>query len=219
MRILIAEDDPRLSDQVAGALRAEGRVVDVATDGEDAAHLGATEPYDLIVLDLGLPSRDGLSILKEWRAQSIEVPVLILTARDGWSQRVDGLDAGADDDMVKPFHIPELLARVRALIRRRTGQVNPLFQSGAFSFDTRNARALLDGIPIELTQQETLVLAYLVHNAGRFVSRTELSDHIYPYDQDRDSNTIAVFVARLRKKLGGEIIASARGKGYVIRPA
>lgn len=219
MRILIAEDDPHLSDQIAGALRAEGRVIDVAADGEDAAHLGATEPYDLIVLDLGLPSRDGLSILKEWRAQSNTVPVLILTARDGWSQRVDGLDAGADDYMVKPFHMPELLARVRALIRRRTGQVNPLFQSGAFSFDTRNARAMLNGIPIELTQQETVVLAYLVHNAGRFVSRTELSDHIYPYDEDRDSNTIAVFVARLRKKLGGEIIESARGKGYAILPA
>jgi two-component system, OmpR family, response regulator len=219
MRILIAEDDPRLSDQCAGALRAEGRVVDVAADGEDAAHLGATEPYDLIVLDLGLPNRDGLSILKEWRAQSIAVPVLILTARDGWSERVDGLDAGADDYMVKPFHMPELLAQVRALIRRRTGQINPLFQSGALSFDTRNARALRDGIPIELTQQETLVLTYLVHNAGRFVSRTELSDHIYSYDQDRDSNTIAVFIARLRKKLGVEIIESARGKGYVIRPA
>lgn len=219
LRILIAEDDPHLSDQIAGALRTEGRVVDVAADGEDAAHLGATEPYDLIVLDLGLPSRDGLSILKEWRAQSNTVPVLILTARDGWSQRVDGLDAGADDYMVKPFHMPELLARVRALIRRRTGQVNPLFQSGAFSFDTRNARAMLNGIPIELTQQETVVLAYLVHNAGRFVSRTELSDHIYPYDEDRDSNTIAVFVARLRKKLGGEIIESARGKGYAIHPA
>lgn len=219
MRILIAEDEPSLADQIASALRAEGRVVDVAGDGEDVAHLGATEPYDLIILDLGLPSRDGLSILKEWRGQALDVPVLILTARDGWSQRVDGLDAGADDYMVKPFHMPELLARVRALIRRRSGQVNPLFQIGDFSFDIRNARAMLKGIPIELTQQETVVLAYLVHNAGRFVSRTELSEHIYAYDEDRDSNTIAVFVARLRKKLGGEIIESARGKGYAIQPA
>lgn len=219
MRILIAEDEPSLAEQIVGALRAEGRVVDVARDGEDAAHLGATEPYDLIILDLGLPNRDGLSILKEWRGQALDVPVLILTARDGWSQRVDGLDAGADDYMVKPFHMPELLARVRALIRRRSGQVNPLFQIGDFSFDIRNARAMLKGIPIELTQQETVVLSYLVHNAGRFVSRTELSEHIYAYDEDRDSNTIAVFVARLRKKLGGEIIESARGKGYAIQPA
>jgi two-component system OmpR family response regulator len=147
------------------------------------------------------------------------MPVLILTARDGWSERVDGLDAGADDYMAKPFQMPELLARVRALIRRRTGQINPLFRIGDFSFDTRNARAMRNGLPIELTQQETVVLSYLIHNAGRYVSRTELSEHIYAYDDERDSNTIAVFVARLRKKLGGEIIDSARGKGYAIHPA
>jgi two-component system OmpR family response regulator len=219
MRILIAEDEPALADQISGALRSEGRVIDIAHDGENAAHLGATEPYDLVILDLGLPKRDGLSILKEWRAQSLAMPVLILTARDGWSERVDGLDAGADDYMAKPFQMPELLARVRALIRRRTGQINPLFQIGDFSFDTRNARAMRNGIPIELTQQETVVLSYLVHNAGRYVTRTELSEHIYAYDDERDSNTIAVFVARLRKKLGGEIIDSARGKGYAIHPA
>ena len=219
MRILIAEDEPALADQISGALRSEGRVIDIAHDGENAAHLGATEPYDLVILDLGLPKRDGLSILKEWRAQSLAMPVLILTARDGWSERVDGLDAGADDYMAKPFQMPELLARVRALIRRRTGQINPLFQIGDFSFDTRNARAMRNGIPIELTQQETVVLSYLVHNAGRYVTRTELSEHIYAYDHERDSNTIAVFVARLRKKLGGEIIDSARGKGYAIHPA
>jgi two-component system OmpR family response regulator len=219
VRILIAEDEPALADQISGALRGEGRVVDVAADGENAAHLGATEPYDLVILDLGLPKRDGLSILKEWRAQSLSMPVLILTARDGWSERVDGLDAGADDYMAKPFQMPELLARVRALIRRRTGQINPLFRIGDFSFDTRNARAMRNGLPIELTQQETVVLSYLIHNAGRYVSRTELSEHIYAYDDERDSNTIAVFVARLRKKLGGEIIDSARGKGYAIHPA
>ncbi len=219
MRLLLAEDDLVLGNQIRQALMQEGRVVDVVHDGEEASFLGATEPYDMIILDLGLPKRDGLSILRDWRAQKNAVPVLILTARDGWSQRVEGLDAGADDYITKPFHMAELLARVRALLRRRMGQQGPLFESGMFSFDTRMGRATVEGITVDLTAQEAAVLTYLVNNAGRLVSRTELSEHIYAYDDDRDSNTIAVFVARLRKKLGSHVIQTIRGRGYKIDPA
>lgn len=219
MRLLLAEDDPALGEQIRQALQHEGRVVDTARDGEEVAFLGETEPYDLIILDLGLPKRDGLSILREWRAQKNSVPVLILTARDGWSQRVDGLDAGADDYITKPFHMAELLARVRALLRRRMGQQSPLFELGTFSFDTRMGRALVEGVTVDLTAQEAAVLTYLVNHAGRLVSRTELSEHIYAYDDDRDSNTIAVFIARLRKKLGAEVIQTIRGRGYKINSA
>lgn len=219
VRLLLAEDDPVLGDQIRQALVHEGRVVDVVQDGEEALFLGSTEPYDLIILDLGLPKRDGLSILREWRAQKNAIPVLILTARDGWSQRVDGLDAGADDYITKPFHMAELLARVRALLRRRMGQQSQLFETGMFSFDTRLGRATVEGIAVDLTAQEAAVLTYLVNNAGRLVSRTELSEHIYAYDDDRDSNTIAVFVARLRKKLGAQVIQTIRGRGYKIDQA
>jgi len=216
MRILIAEDEAVLSDQIKRVLTSEGYVVDVEHDGEEAAFMGSTEPYDLIILDLGLPKRDGISILKEWRSQKLEMPVLILTARDGWSERVDGLDAGADDYMTKPFHMPELSARVRAMLRRNSGRINPLFEKGSVVFDTRTGRAMRDGFLVDLTSQEVAVLSYLVHNAGRLVSRTELSEHIYEYDGDRDSNTIAVFVTRLRKKLGSEFIQTIRGRGYTI---
>ena len=218
MRLLLAEDDPVLANQIRKALMQEGRVVDVVQDGEEASFMGSTEPYDLIILDLGLPKRDGLSILREWRTQKNAIPVLILTARDGWSQRVDGLDAGADDYITKPFHMAELLARVRALLRRRMGQQSAVFEAGIFSFDTRMGRAAVDGIAVDLTAQETAVLTYLVNNAGRLVSRTELSEHIYAYDDDRDSNTIAVFIARLRKKLGADVIQTIRGRGYKIDP-
>lgn len=216
MRILIAEDENVLCEQIRRVLASEGRVVDVANDGEEAAFLGATEPYDMIILDIGLPKRDGISILKEWRSQNVDTPVLILTARDGWSERVDGLDAGADDYMTKPFHMPELSARVRAMLRRKSGRANPLFQKGTIEFDLRNGRVMENGFPIDLTSQEIAVLTYLVHNTGRLVSRTELSEHIYEYDGDRDSNTIAVFVTRLRKKLGTDFIRTVRGRGYVI---
>ncbi|MFV2052370.1 response regulator [Aliiroseovarius sp. YM-037] len=216
MRILLAEDEQALCDQIARTLSAEGYVIDVVQDGEEAAFMGATEPYDMIVLDLGLPSKDGLSVLKGWRGEGVDIPVLILTARDGWSERVDGLDAGADDYMTKPFHMPELSARVRAMLRRKTGRTNPLFQSGSVTFDTRTNQVTVDGFPVELTAQETAVLSYLIHSSGRLVSRTELSEHIYQYDDDRDSNTIAVFVNRLRKKLGADLIQTVRGLGYSI---
>jgi two-component system OmpR family response regulator len=216
MRILLAEDEPVLCDQIKKVLTAEGRIVDVVHDGQEACFLGATEPYDMIILDIGLPIRDGISILKEWRSKGIATPVLILTARDGWSDRVDGLDAGADDYLTKPFHLPELAARVRATMRRNSGRTSPLFERGGIVFDTRHGRATVDGVPVDLTSQEVAVLSYLIHNAGRLISRTELSEHIYEYDGDRDSNTIAVFINRLRKKLGPELIQTMRGRGYMI---
>ncbi len=219
MRILIAEDDVVLSGQIKRALALDGHVVDVAHEGVDAAHLGATEPYDIVVLDIGLPAKDGITILKEWRSGGVKTPVLILTARDGWTERVDGLDAGADDYMSKPFHMPELSARIRALLRRRADMTNPIFSKGPVEFDTRNQRVMVDGFPVDLTAQEAAVLAYLVHNAGRMVMRTELSEHIYEYDGERDSNTIAVFVTRLRKKLGADFIQTVRGRGYMIDSA
>lgn len=216
MRLLIVEDEPTLADQIRRVLLSEGRVVDVVHDGVEAAYLGAVEPYDAIVLDIGLPGRDGLSVLKEWRAQGIAIPVLILTARDGWSERVDGLDAGADDYLTKPFHMRELSARIRAMLRRTTGQANPVFEKDGVAFDSRTNRTMVEGLPVELTTQETAVLSYLFHHTGRLVSRTELSEHIYSHDSDPDSNTIAVFVTRLRKKLGAGLIQTVRGAGYTI---
>ena len=219
MRILLAEDEPQLCEQIKKLLGVEGRVVDVAHNGTDALHMGATEPYDMIILDIGLPERDGISVLREWRSSGVKTPVLILTARDGWSERVDGLDAGADDYMTKPFHMPELAARVRAILRRQSGQLNPVIEMGDVSLDTRNGRVSVAGIPVDLTAQEIAVLTYLAHNLGRMVSRTELSEHIYEYDGDRDSNTIAVFITRLRKKLGPDLITTVRGRGYMIDSA
>lgn len=219
MRILLVEDEVVLSDQIRKLLAAEGRIVDVVHDGQEACFRGATEPYDMIILDIGLPLRDGISILKEWRTTGVATPVLILTARDGWSDRVDGLDAGADDYLTKPFHLPELAARVRATLRRSAGRVSPLFERDGVVFDTRHGRASLNGVPVDLTSQEVAVLSYLIHNAGRLISRTELSEHIYEYDGDRDSNTIAVFINRLRKKLGPELIQTMRGRGYMIDAA
>jgi two-component system, OmpR family, response regulator len=216
MRILLAEDEVVLCDQIKRLLTAEGRIVDVVHDGSEAGFLGATEPYDMIILDIGLPVRDGISILKDWRTSGVTTPVLILTARDGWSDRVDGLDAGADDYLTKPFHLPELAARVRAALRRSSGRTNPVFERDGVAFDTRLGRATVQGVPVDLTSQEAAVLTYLIHNAGRLISRTELSEHIYQYDGDRDSNTIAVFINRLRKKLGPDLIQTMRGRGYMI---
>ncbi|MDP5084623.1 MAG: response regulator transcription factor [Yoonia sp.] len=217
MRILIAEDEPVLASQIKSTLSSEGLTVDVAVDGAEAQYFGETEPYDVIILDLGLPIRDGITVLKNLRNGGNDTPILILTARNDWTDRVDGLDAGADDYVTKPFHMAELSARVRALIRRKAGKANPIFSKNDVSFDSRTNQVMVKGIPTNLTAQEVAVLSYLFHNSGRLVSRTELSDHIYQYDGDRDSNTIAVFVNRLRKKLGSDLIETVRGRGYVIK--
>ncbi|MBD3677116.1 MAG: response regulator transcription factor [Rhodobacteraceae bacterium] len=216
MRVLVVDDELVLCKQIQNAFQGEGYAVDLAHDGEDAAHLGANEPYDLIILDIGLPKQDGISVLKAWRAEGLDMPVLLLTARDGWSERVDGLDAGADDYLSKPFHMSELLARARALIRRNKGRMQEVFSQGGFSFDLRTGTATVDGLPVKLTAQEVAVLRYLVHNSGRYVTRTEIVDHIYDYNSDPDSNTIAVFIGRLRRKLGPDVITSERGRGYMI---
>lgn len=219
MRMLVVEDDAVLRNQLCLALEAEGFAVDGVGDGEEAFFRGDTEPYDVIILDLGLPVRDGISVLKGWRANRISTPVIILSGRTGWSEKVDGLDAGADDYMCKPFHMAELLARVRAMIRRSSGRIEPVFEKGGVTFNPRTGRVERDGAPVQLTSQETSVLNYLVHNMGRLVSQTELVEHIYAYDDDRDSNTIAVFITRLRKKLGADLIRTVRGRGYIIDDA
>lgn len=216
MRILVAEDDAVLSQQIKSCLAGEGHAVDVVSNGEEALFMGSTEPYSLVVLDIGLPERDGISVLKKWREEDVDAAVLILTARDGWSDRVDGLDAGADDYMTKPFQVVELNARVRAMLRRRSNHRSPVFRSGQITFDTRSKQVAIGGVPVSLTAQELAVLSYLFHNAGRMISRTELSEQIYDYNSDPDSNTISVFVNRLRKKLGKGLIMSARGRGYQI---
>ena len=219
MRILVAEDDATLGAQVRDALRQDGRAVDVATDGEEAAFLATTEPYDLVVLDLGLPKKDGMTVLREMRTEGVTTPVMILTARTGWSDRVDGLDAGADDYVPKPFNMAEFQARVRAILRRNAGRSAPVFERAGVRYETRTSRVWKDGTLVKLSAQETAVLSYLFHHAGRPISQTELSEHIYEYDGERDSNTIAVFINRLRRKLGADFIVTVRGQGYVLPEA
>ena len=216
MRILVAEDDPRLGPQIRSALSRDGYAADLSVSGDEAYDLGASEPYDLVVLDIGLPARDGLSILHSWREQSRRMPVLILTARDGWSDRVDGLDAGADDYLTKPFKMPELSARVRAILRRANSRAMPVFEIGDVRFDTRTNNAFRNNEPVKLTAQEASVVSYLLHNTGRFVPTAELSDHVYCHERIPGSNTIAVFILRLRRKLGSNLIETARGGGYRI---
>lgn len=214
MRVLLVEDDPTLRAQLGASLREAGYAVDEADNGRDALHHGQTEALDAVVLDLGLPLLDGLSVLRRWREGGHTVPVLILTARDGWHEKVSGIDAGADDYLTKPFHMEELLARVRALIRRAQGLASPVLHWGAVSLDTRSSRVALDGHPVAMTGHEYKVLAYLMHRPNTVVSRGELTEHIYAQDFDRDSNTIEVFVARLRKKLPPAMIETVRGLGY-----
>ncbi|MDX2259400.1 MAG: response regulator transcription factor [Hyphomicrobiaceae bacterium] len=216
MRILIVEDDPDLNRQLFSALGEAGYAVDKAFDGEEGYYLGDTEPYDLVILDLGLPKMDGISILEQWRRSDRKMPVLVLTARDRWSDKVQGMDAGADDYLAKPFHMEELLARVRALMRRAAGHAKSEIECGALRLDTKSARVTYDGQPIKLTSHEYRLLAYLMHHRGKIVSRTELVEHMYDQDFDRDSNTIEVFVGRLRKKIPGDMIETIRGLGYRI---
>ena len=214
MKLLLVEDEHTLRLQLKTALMDAGYAVEEADNGRDAQFLGDTEAFDAVVLDLGLPVLDGLSVLQRWRAAGRSMPVLILTARDNWSEKVAGIDAGADDYLTKPFHMEELLARLRALIRRASGLASPVLQCGELALDTRSARVTLSGQPITLTSHEHKLLAYLMHRPGAVVSRTELTEHIYAQDFDRDSNTIEVFVGRLRKKLPAEMIETVRGLGY-----
>ncbi len=219
MRILLVEDEPTLAAQLRQALGAAGYAVDHADNGRDAWFMGGVQPYDAIVLDLGLPVLDGLTVLRRWRSEQMMAPVLILTARDQWHEKVTGIDAGADDYLTKPFHAEELLARVRALIRRASGQASSVLQCGPILLDTRSARVSVDGLPVSLTSHEFKLLSYLMHHPNQVLSRSELSEHLYAQDSDRDSNTIEVFVARLRKKLPAELIETVRGLGYRLRLA
>jgi len=215
LRLLVVEDDKDLNRQIVRALEQSGYAVDRAYDGEEGCHLGETEPYDAVVLDIGLPKKDGVTILEEWRAAGRDMPVLILTARDRWSDKVQGFDAGADDYVAKPFHMEEVLARIRALLRRATGHATNEIVCGAVRLDTKAGRVVVDGAFVKLTSHEYRLLAYLMHHSGRVVSRSEIIEHLYDQDFDRDSNTIEVFVGRLRKKLGVDLIQTVRGLGYM----
>jgi two-component system, OmpR family, response regulator len=214
VRILVIEDDEALRRQIEGALHKSGYIVEAAIDGEQGYYLGDTSDFDAVVLDLGLPKMNGMEVLRKWRDAGRSMPVLILTARDLWSDKVAGIDAGADDYLAKPFHMAELLARVRALIRRNAGRADPVLMSGAIKFDTRNGSVTLDGVPVALTTFEQRLLQFLMHRAGQVVGRTEIIEHIYAQDLDRDSNTVEVFVRRLRAKLGLDSIETVRGQGY-----
>jgi two-component system OmpR family response regulator len=218
VRLLVVEDDKTLNQQIVRALEGAGYAVDHAFDGEEGQYLGETEPYDCVILDLGLPKTDGVTLLGNWRRDGRRMPVIILTARDRWSDKVSGFDAGADDYVTKPFHMEELLARVRALLRRAAGHATSEIACGPVSLDTRSGRVLVEGNAVKLTSHEYRLLAYLMHHKGRIVSRGELTEHLYDQDFDRDSNTIEVFVGRLRKKLGVDIIQTVRGLGYLVEP-
>ncbi|MDF1607268.1 response regulator transcription factor [Hoeflea sp. YIM 152468] len=218
MRILIVEDDKDLNRQLADALGEQGYVTDRAYDGEEGHFLGDTEPYDAVILDIGLPEMDGVTVLEKWRANQRLMPVLILTARDRWSDKVAGIDAGADDYVTKPFHVEEVMARIRALIRRASGHASSEMVCGPVRLDTKASKASVDGSTLKLTSHEYRLLSYLMHHMGKVVSRTELVEHMYDQDFDRDSNTIEVFVGRLRKKIGVELIETVRGLGYRMTP-
>lgn len=216
MRILVVEDETVLADQLATAARDAGYAVDCAADAASADLLVHTEAYDVAILDLGLPGVDGLTLLRRWREGGLSMPVLILTARGSWHEKVLGIDGGADDYVAKPFQIEEVLARIRALIRRASGHARTELVAGGLTVDPRAARVLLNGAPVKLSSHEFRVLSYLMHHQSRIVTRTELSEHIYERDLDRDSNTVEVFVARLRRKLGATSIETVRGIGYRI---
>ena len=216
MRLLVVEDDPDLNRQLVAALQDAGYVVDSARDGEEGHFLGDSEPYDAVVLDLGLPVLDGVSVLEKWRRKGRKMPVLILTARDRWSDKVAGFDAGADDYVAKPFHMEEVLARLRALVRRSAGHATSELSCGPVTLDTKAARVTVNGTAVKLTSLEYRLLDYLMHHKGKVISRGELVEHLYDQDFDRDSNTIEVFVGRLRKKLGVDVLHTIRGMGYCV---
>jgi DNA-binding response OmpR family regulator len=216
MRILVVEDEPKILQSLVTALTAANYNTDSATDGETAWFRGDTEDYDLVILDLGLPKMDGLTVLKRWRTAGKMMPVLVLTARGAWSERVDGIDTGADDYLTKPFHLEELLARVRALIRRSVGYGSPVIEAGALTLDTRQMRVSRDGAQIAVSPLEYRLLAYLLHHKGRVVAPSELIEHLYGDDDARDANALEAVVTRLRKKLGQDVIETRRGFGYIV---
>jgi two-component system OmpR family response regulator len=216
VRALVVEDDPDLNRQLVSALDEAGFAIDTAFDGEEGYFLGDTEPYDVVILDIGLPKMDGISVLEQWRRSERNMPVIILTARDRWSDKVTGMDAGADDYLAKPFHMEELLARIRAQVRRAAGHAKSEIECGPVRLDTKSARVTCDGQVVKLTSHEYRLLAYLMHHNARVVSRTELVEHLYDQDFDRDSNTIEVFIGRLRKKIPTDLIKTVRGLGYRI---
>ncbi|HEV8481839.1 MAG TPA: response regulator transcription factor [Candidatus Eisenbacteria bacterium] len=217
MKVLVVEDEAQLLRQLATSLGEAGYAVDCAADGEQADFLARTEGYDAVVLDLGLPKVDGLTLLRTWRESGLATPVLVLTARGSWHERVQGIDGGADDYVGKPFRMEEVLARLRALIRRASGQMAPELVCGPIALDPRTSRVTLEGEPIRLTAHEFRVLSYLMHHRDRVVSQSELTEHVYAQDHDRDSNTIEVFIGRLRRKLGNDVIETVRGLGYRMR--
>jgi len=214
MRILIVEDEPTLGQQLKTAFQEQGYAVDLVVNGQDALHMGREEAFDAAILDLGLPMLDGLSVLKGWRAAGKTMPVIILTARDSWSDKVGGIDAGADDYVAKPFHMEELSARLRGVIRRSVGNPTPVMTWQNVRLDTVGGRVSVDGQPVTLTAHEFKILSWLMHHPKEVASRTTLSEHIYSYNDDPDSNTIEVFVARLRKKMPAGMIETVRGLGY-----
>lgn len=216
MKILVVEDELSLARQLMGAFAEAGYAVDHAADGEQADFRAQTEKYDAVVLDLGLPKADGLTLLRNWRAAGFTTAVLVLTARGTWQDKVRGIDSGADDYVAKPYRIEEVLARVRGLIRRAAGHTSPELRAGATMLEPNLSRVTRDGVPVKLTTHEFRVLSYLMHHRGRLVSQSELIEHIYAQDFDRDSNTVEVFIGRLRRKLGAAFIETVRGSGYRI---
>jgi two-component system OmpR family response regulator len=214
MRVLVVEDEPTLSEQLKVALEEQGYVVHLANNGEDALHFGKEEPLDAAILDLGLPKLDGISVLKGWRSAQKKFPVIILTARDNWGEKVAGIDAGADDYLTKPFHMEELLARIRSIIRRSSGHSTSVLRIQGLTLDLASNRVSLNGSSINLTSFELRLLNYLMHHPNTVIDKATLSEHIYGYDEDKDSNTIEVFIARLRKKLPEGLIETVRGLGY-----
>ncbi|MFQ8429724.1 response regulator transcription factor [Amaricoccus sp. W119] len=219
MRALAVEDDPRIQRDLAAALSAAGFRVETAADGEQAWFLGDTEDYDLVVLDLGLPVMDGLAVLKRWRANGRDMPVIILTARGAWTERVEGIDAGADDYLPKPFHMEELVARARSLVRRAAGRGAPMITAGALAIDANRMTAVLRGVPLALSPLEYRLMAYLALHRERVVAPTELLEHLYGDDDAREANALEALVARLRRKLGPGVIGTRRGFGYFIEQA
>ena len=216
MRILIVEDEQKIAELIADVLKGEGLVPEIAQDGEEGWFLGSTESYAAAILDIGLPKRDGLSVLRSWRDEGQDMPVILLTARANWNERVEGIDAGADDYLGKPFQMEELIARLRALLRRSSGQKTTTLEAGPLRIDLRQMRVSIDGRPLKVTPLEYRLLNYLMHNRGQVVAQEELAENIYFRDQEPDSNAIEVLVGRLRRKIGGDVIETRRGFGYMI---